>query len=227
MKTRKELKIESKEALKRNYWKSVFVCAVYALFISGAGVFTSRLNDSDSEFFGITIESIPVVVLVVLIFVVILFALLTLFSFALIANPFIVGVSRFKLRAIEDQGNISDMGYGFDVNYKRNVGTILLMEIYTFLWSLLFIVPGIVKMYEYSMIPYILADNPDIDRKEAFSISKEMMKGNKWRAFILDLSFIFWDFLGAMTGGIVTLFYVGPYRELTKASLYKAIRVGE
>ena len=133
MKTRKELKIESKEALKRNYWKSVFVCAVYALFISGAGVFTSRLNDSDSEFFGITIESIPVVVLVVLIFVVILFALLTLFSFALIANPFIVGVSRFKLRAIEDQGNISDMGYGFDVNYKRNVGTILLMEIYTFL----------------------------------------------------------------------------------------------
>ena len=54
-----------------------------------------------------------------------------------------------------------------------------------------------------------------------------MMKGNKWRAFILDLSFIFWDFLGAMTGGIVTIFYVGPYRELTKASIYKAIRVGE
>ena len=227
MKTRRELKTESKESLKRNYWKSVFVCAVYALFISGAGVFTSRLNDSDSEFFGITIESIPIVVLVVLILIVILFALLTLFSFVLIANPFIVGVSRFKLRAIEDQGNISDMGYGFDVNFKRNVGTILLMEIYTFLWSLLFVVPGIVKMYEYSMIPYILADNPDIDRKEAFSISKEMMKGNKWRAFIRDLSFIFWDFLGAMTGGIVTIFYVGPYRELTKASLYKAIRVGE
>ena len=82
-------------------------------------------------------------------------------------------------------------------------------------------------MYEYSMIPYILADNPDVDRKAAFSISKEMMKGNKWRAFILDLSFIFWDFLGAMTGGIVAIFYVGPYRELTKASLYKAIRVGE
>ena len=150
-----------------------------------------------------------------------------LFSFALIANPFIVGVSRFKVRAIEDKGNISDMGYGFDVNYKRNVGTILLMEIYTFLWSLLFVIPGIVKMYEYSMIPYILADNPDVDRKEAFSISKEMMKGNKWRAFILDLSFILWDFLGTITGGIVTLFYVGPYRELTKASLYKAIKVGE
>ena len=119
------------------------------------------------------------------------------------------------------------MGYGFDVNYKRNVGTILLMEIYTFLWSFLFIIPGIVKMYEYSMIPYILADDPDVDRKEAFSISKEMMKGNKWRAFILDLSFILWDFLETITGGIVTLFYVGPYRELTKASLYKAIKVGE
>ena len=227
MKSRKELKTESKEALKRNYWKSVFVCAIYALFISGAGTLTARLNDFDSEFFGIAIESIPIVVLLVLVLVVILFALLVLFSFALITNPFIVGVSRFKLKAIEDKGNISDMGYGFDVNYKRNVGTILLMEIYTFLWSLLFVVPGIVKMYEYSMIPYILADNPDIDRKEAFSISKEMMKGNKWRAFILDLSFILWDFLGTITGGIVTLFYVGPYRELTKASLYKAIKEGE
>ena len=89
MKTRKELKTESKEALKRNYWKSVFVCAIYALFISGAGTLTARLNDSDSEFFGIAIESIPIVVLLVLVFVVILFELLKLFSFALIANPFI------------------------------------------------------------------------------------------------------------------------------------------
>ena len=89
MKSRKELKTESTAALKRNYWKSVFVCAIYALFISGAGTLTARLNDSDSEFFGIAIESIPIVVLLVLVFVVILFELLILFSFALIANPFI------------------------------------------------------------------------------------------------------------------------------------------
>ena len=85
-------------------------------------------------------------------------------------------------------------------------------------------VPGIIKAYEYTMVPYILADNPAITRKEAFERSREMMKGNKWRTLVLDLSFILWDLLGAITGGIVTLFYVHPYRQLTRGALYEKLK---
>ena len=98
------------------------------------------------------------------------------------------------------------------------------MDLYLILWSCLFIIPGIVKSYEYRMIPYILADNPDIDRKEAFALSKAMMKGNKWRVFVLDLSFILWYLLGSITFGIVNVFYVEPYKQLTDAALYEALK---
>ena len=70
------------------------------------------------------------------------------------------------------------------------------------------------------MIPYILAENPRISRKRAFEISKNMMDGEKWNAFVLDLSFIGWILLSAITCGIVGIFYVNPYREATFAELY-------
>ena len=66
------------------------------------------------------------------------------------------------------------------------------------LWSLLFVIPGIIKSYEYRMIPYILSENPNISRKRAFEISKQMMKGNKWDTFVLDLSFIGWQILSGI-----------------------------
>ena len=61
-------------------------------------------------------------------------------------------------------------------------------------------------------------------QKEVFAASRAMMKGNKWRAFVLDLSFILWDFLGAITLGIVSMFYVEPYKHLTDAALYEVIK---
>ena len=128
------------------------------------------------------------------------------------------------MNALRDKGNVGDLGRGFDVSYKRNVGTLFMMVLYTFLWSLLLVVPGIIKAYEYSMIPYLLADHPEMTRKEAFAASKAMMKGNKWKAFVLDLSFILWSMLGALTLGIVTVFYVEPYRQLTGAALYEKLK---
>ena len=66
------------------------------------------------------------------------------------------------------------------------------MKLYTFLWSLLLLIPGIVKAYEYRMVPYLLADYPELSTEEAFRISREMMNGEKMNTFILDLSFIGW-----------------------------------
>lgn len=87
-----------------------------------------------------------------------------------------------------------------------------------------FIIPGIVKSYEYQMIPYLLADNPQMTKEEAFAESKRMMQGQKWNAFVLDLSFIGWDILSGMTMGILGIFYVQPYKDGTHAALYEALR---
>ena len=84
--------------------------------------------------------------------------------------------------------------------------------------------PGIIKAYEYRMIPYILAENPDIDTKEAFARSKEMMTGNKWDAFVLDLSFLGWILLSVCTCGILAIFWVNPYMYMTDAELYVALK---
>lgn len=98
-------------------------------------------------------------------------------------------------------------------------------DLYTFLWSLLFVIPGIVKFYEYRMIPYLLAQYPDMPMEQAFETSRRLMDGNKWKAFVLDLSFILWFLLSGITGGLVGLFYVQPYFEQTSAALYDAITI--
>jgi uncharacterized membrane protein len=76
------------------------------------------------------------------------------------------------------------------------------------------------------MIPYLLAENPNMTWKEAFTESKTMMTGNKWKAFVLDLSFIGWNLLSILTLGILSIFYVNPYRFSTNAALYEAIKYG-
>lgn len=74
------------------------------------------------------------------------------------------------------------------------------------------------------MIPYVLAENPKINRKEAFRISKEMMKGSKWKAFILDLSFLGWDLLSVLTYGLLSILFVNPYNAATNAELYYVLK---
>ena len=97
-------------------------------------------------------------------------------------------------------------------------------DLFTFLWSLLFVIPGIVKSYEYMMIPYLLAENPDMSREDAFAESKRMMDGNKWDTFVMDLSFIGWLLLGAITMNIVNILYTNPYMYLTHAELYHTLK---
>ncbi|MEG1409942.1 MAG: DUF975 family protein [Terrisporobacter sp.] len=89
---------------------------------------------------------------------------------------------------------------------KNSVIIMFLMNLFIYLWSLLLLIPGIVKSYEYRMIPYILSEDPNISRSRAFEISKSMMNGNKWNAFELDLSFIGWYLLSVCTLGILSIF---------------------
>lgn len=105
-------------------------------------------------------------------------------------------------------------------HYGNLVLSMFLMNLYIGLCSLLFVIPGIVKSYEYKMVPYILAENPGMDRRTAFAISKRMMDGQKMDTFILDLSFIGWHLLSAVTCGILEVLYVAPYVKATEAELY-------
>jgi uncharacterized membrane protein len=99
----------------------------------------------------------------------------------------------------------------------------LLNMVFVFLWSLLFIIPGIIKALAYSMYPYIIADNPEIDAMEALRRSEEMMRGNKTRLLSLFISFIGWFILSMFTFGI-GLFFLMPYIQTSVANFYVDLR---
>ncbi len=85
-------------------------------------------------------------------------------------------------------------------------------------------IPWIMKYYEYLMIPFILAENPNMPRKEVFALTKRMMTGDKWNAFVLILSFFGWNLLGVCTCGILNLFYVMPYQSYAVAGFYETLK---
>jgi len=99
----------------------------------------------------------------------------------------------------------------------------ILIGVFTFLWSLLFYIPGIIKALSYSMANYILADNPEMTAREALRESKIIMHGHKWELFVLNLSFILWELLGVFTLGIAFV-YVVPYISATTANFYQSIK---
>ena len=92
--------------------------------------------------------------------------------------------------------------------------------LYTSLWSLLFIIPGIVKSYAYAMTPFIMAENPEMTASEAITASKEMMDGHKGELFTLDLTFIGWELLCLLTLNIGHL-WLNPYKNAAYAVFYK------
>ena len=108
-------------------------------------------------------------------------------------------------------------------DYSRMLTTGLLMAVYTFLWSLLLCVPGIIKGLSYSMTPYILKDNPELKNNGAIELSMAMMNGRKMQLFLLQLSFIGWAFLCILTL-CIGLFWLVPYMEATMAAFYEEVK---
>jgi uncharacterized membrane protein len=117
---------------------------------------------------------------------------------------------------------IGDLFDGFR-NYLAVLGPMLLMFLYTFLWMLLLIIPGIIKLYSYAMTPYLLYDHPKLSAEELICKSMEMMQGRKAKLFLLDLSFIGWGLLSILTLGIGLLWLI-PYIYSARAAFYEDIR---
>ena len=145
----------------------------------------------------------------------------------LLINPLLAGCKYFFARNSEERAMAGTMAGGFDRGFGRVVKGMFLKDLFLFFWTLLFIIPGIIKSFSYRMVPYILVDQPELTATQAIRRSKQMMKGNKWRAFVLDLSFILWYILSALTLGLVGLFFVNPYYEATNAELYQVLKAGE
>ena len=118
--------------------------------------------------------------------------------------------------------NAKDAFCGFD-DFWSAFKVIFLSGLFTFLWSLLFIVPGIVKLYSYSMAPYILAENPGKPALECINESKKMTNGHKMELFVLSLSFIGWFLLVAITFGIAAIWVI-PYQYATFINAYNSLK---
>lgn len=108
-------------------------------------------------------------------------------------------------------------------DFLRIAGTMFLMNLYIVLWTLLLIVPGIIKTCSYALTPFILKDNPELSYNSAIEKSMDMMRGNKWRLFLLGLSFIGWWILSLLTCGIGFLFLY-PYIYMSLAKFYEDVK---
>ena len=159
----------------------------------------------------------------------ILFIIISLLIYAafwaLVTNVFKVIYSRIFLEA-RLYKNIPPSRFLFLFRvkkYLKAVRSMLLVFIFQVLWDLT-IVGGIIKHYSYSMVPYIVAENPDIKPTEAIRLSRAMMNGHKWEMFVLDLSFIPWQLLSAVTGGLLGVFFLNSYTTATECEYYAALR---
>lgn len=142
-----------------------------------------------------------------------------------IQDVFRIGYKRFFLEERRYNVSVKKILFPFKIRKNIHIGLVLFLKnIYQFLWSLT-IVMGFVKHYEYVMIPYILAENPNIKTKDIFKLSKKITYGYKFKMFKLDLSFMGWNLLNILTLGFLDLFFLLGYKECVYAEIYMKLRV--
>ena len=217
---RAELKMRGNMAFKKNYVSAVVVALLMGIFGTVSGESSARRVSENSDIYSGNLFNVGMItgLLAGIATVVILIVLV---AKVFVGNLLKMGGYRFFILNQTAQPGIGTLLDGFrSGHYVNIVLTMFLRDLFTALWSLLLVVPGIVKHYEYLMVPYIIAENPAMDYKEAFQISKQMMDGEKMEAFIMDLSFLGWYLLSAVTCGLLAIFYVNPYVQASFAEMY-------
>lgn len=213
MKQNQDYKNEALAALKGNWAPSVLATLVYYLLtlflISPYEVAVFRTNSADimglmaaSRWYGVFF-----------------------LGMILVIGPFLVGyVNSFKKLLVEGDDRITANSFreGFKP-YWRSVWAYLFRGILITLWSLLLVIPGIIKSLSYAMTMYIVKDHPELTVNEAIDMSKDMMYGHKYDLFYLYISFIGWYLLSILTLGIGT-FWLMPYIQTAQASFYEDVK---
>ena len=222
----KELRAKAWNSLKGKYWKAFLVVLVLGALVSvGNGLvgyaqsMTDIANMVDPSQMDATMQLGAMMISLGALVVSIAGLLVSIF----VGNAATVGTANYFTRNTDSNPSIADAFSGFKVKYRRNIGTLLLVNIKAVLWGMLFIIPGIIKTYEYAIIPYILADDAEISSKDAFKKARKMMKGNKWRLFKLNFSFIGWYVLCVLTFGLGVIFLM-PYLNAANAEFYVELK---
>lgn len=243
--TRSELKLRGKVYFKNNYLPAVVV-SVLAGAISTVFSIQDSIVENEEEISAIFgkggyFESDQFMTLATVIMAASLFA----FVLSIVLNIFVqsaldVGCKKFfimnrSIQSCYDQNEYTPKKElpgvrmildGFKgKHYLHIVEVMFCKALFTNLWTLLFIIPGIIKNYEYRMIPFILAESPGMSRTEVFILSKRMMEGEKFKTFVMDLTFCLWYLLSGLTLGILGVLYVNPYRNATYAELYTVLKM--
>lgn len=215
---RAKLKEQAKEILKQNYW-------VYLGVTSIVLICSSTLLDLFNDY---VLHPDPILpsqgwsFYISLVFDLSLFGLVKLLITIFINYPLLAGQARVFLDGRNKPAKTRLLFSCFDANYLNVVKIMVIMNIKIYLWTCLFIIPGIIKAYEYYWIPYILASRPNISTSEAFALSKELSTNAKFDTFVLELSFLGWIFLGMLCCGIGLLFIL-PYTQATYTEAYVSL----
>ena len=226
--TRSQLKDNAKAALQGRYWMAFLVCLVTSFLAGGSsggisgsltGVESGTLSSASSP----SIQNALLIALPLIFGVVLLISVVSICYNVFVAAPIRVGCNGYFMENRLGPTNFTRMFSGFNKQYKNLVLTTFLKQLFIFLWSLLFLVPGIIKSYQYYFVEYIMAENPGMEWRRALDLSRTMTDGEKWNIFVLELSFLGWYLLGALACGVGVLF-VSPYASATYAELYEAAR---
>lgn len=225
--TRVDFKRNGRMAFTRNYWICVLVSMVAGMLGGNiVGSSSVSFSSSDVDFYtqdydlsDIISSFMTPLMFSILCTAMVFGVVLTI----LVSNVIMVGSCRFFMENRACQASFDALFYGFrQGRYGSVAGVMGIRYLKQILWTLLFIIPGIIKAYEYLMIPYIIAENPETDRKRVFEMSRQMMDGHKMEAFIMQLSFLPWSILGAFTCGLLNMLYTNPYINASFAEFYTA-----
>ena len=220
--TIQEVKEKARTAFKANYWPCVGVGMLMSILTGGTIFSTSAQGDSTELQNALESGQTEVIAGIIIGFAVV--SLISILVKIFIANPVEVGGYHFfKENTKEPGAPFGLIKTGFH-NFGHTFATLLLRDVFLVLWGLLFIIPALIKGYSYCMVPFILTEHPELSATEVITRSREMMNGHKWRAFLLDLSFIGWILLGVLTLGLGLIFWTEPYMYSTRAALYLKLK---
>ena len=211
------LRIKSNARLfyKNNMGMSIVVPLIQMMISGAAGGVISVFSSVLLAFAGNSDAELAVVLL--------MYPLMLAVSFA--AAPLMMGMVSWFRKSIYYNTPLTELFAPYmNGRFWSSVGTMALTSLYTFLWSLLFMIPGIIKVYSYSQTMFIKAENPDIPASRAIKLSMAMMDGHKWDLFVLHCSFIGWLLLSGLTYNILGIVYVFPYYYAALAFAYEEIK---
>ena len=206
----------ARENLEGNWGKSLgiaFVAAIFGALLAGSNI---SLNlDLDEEI----MQKLPQIILSLLGALASVASLLSIAQFIL-SGPVQLGYIQILLKQYHHQEfELSELFSQF-YRFKQGFLQHFLRYLYIALWSLLFIIPGIIARYKYAMTPFLMTDHPEMTAKEAIAASEELMNGHKAELFTLGLTFIGWDFLAILSLGIGYL-WLNPYKNAAYAAFYR------